>query len=82
MHPIKPAGFKASSLDIAVTQSGSNGLYTVSGKDAPTLYDKLKQVPENVRDLVVGELKDGTFTLEKVNASYADNAPTSTATAG
>jgi hypothetical protein len=64
MHAAKAENFKASSLDIAVVQAGA-GLYKVMGKDAPVLYAKLQELPEGARDLIVGELQDGTFTLKK-----------------
>jgi hypothetical protein len=64
MHAAKAENFKASSLDIAVVQAGA-GMYTVSGKDAPVLHAKLQELPEGARDLIVGDLKEGSFTLKK-----------------
>jgi hypothetical protein len=54
-------------FDITVTQQGE--IYTVSGKDAPKLHAKLQTVPEEAKNLKVGEMKDGAFTLEKMAAA-------------
>ena len=79
MQAAKQELFKASSMDIVVTRLDLNGLYNVTGKDAPAFHAKLKQLPAEVTDLSVGELKNGAFTLQK-HAS-AGSAPTTTATA-
>ena len=78
MHAAKKPLFKASSFDITVTKMDLNGHYKVSGKDAAVFYAKLKQIPTEVGDLILGELKDGTFTMQKIDS---DSAPTTTAKA-
>jgi len=70
--------FKASTLDIIVTRMDLNGMYSVSGKDAPAFHAKLKQLPREVSDLVVGDLANGSFTLQKPSAG---SAPKTTAKA-
>ena len=54
---------QTNSFDIIVTQVGD--IYTVSGKDAVSLYTKLQQMPPGAKNLEVGKLKDGAFTLRK-----------------
>lgn len=71
--------FKASALDIVVTRMDANGMYNVSGKDAPAFHAKLKQLPGEVQDLVIGDLSNGAFTLKK--PASAGSAQTTTATA-
>lgn len=55
-----------SALDITVTEKEGN-VYAVSGKDAPTLYEKIKATPSVGENLDLGEMKDNgfTFTLKK-----------------
>lgn len=68
MQAAKAELFKAASLDIVVTRMDANGLYNVSGKDAVLFHAKLKQLPAEVSDLIVGDLKNGAFTLKKTVA--------------
>jgi hypothetical protein len=66
-------------FDVTVVQKGEQ--YIVSGKDAVALHTKM--IHEGARDLVIGELKDGSFTLQKVNAAAAGySEPKTQATAG
>ncbi len=63
-------------FDITVIQRGD--VYTVSGKSAMALYEKLQQIPPEAQTLEVGELKKGGFTLRKL---YLDNAASNVAAA-
>lgn len=78
MQAAKALNFKPSSFDIVVARLDLDGLYMVSGKDAAVFHAKLMEIPKEAQDLIIGELKDGKFTLKKSSAS--GNAPTTTAT--
>ena len=80
-HMMNTEVFKSSNFDITVTQMGS-GLYSVSGKGAKALYDKLQQQPAENNGLLVGEWQNDTFTLQKMAMGAAGNAAMTTATAG
>ena len=54
---------QTNSFDITVTQAGD--IYTVSGKDAAALYNKLQNLPPGAKNLAVGKLIDNSFTLRK-----------------
>jgi hypothetical protein len=72
--------FKASSFDIMVTRLDAAGTYHVSGKDAALFHAKLNQSPHETAELIIGELKNGSFTMQK--PASCDNALKTTATAG
>jgi hypothetical protein len=55
---------KGSSFDVTIVQQGDT--YIVSGKDAGALHAKIATLPPASRNLVVGPLTDGTFTLQKI----------------
>ncbi len=52
-----------SALDITVTERAGN-MYAVSGKDAPTLYEKIRSTPSVGNSLELGEMKDNAFTFK------------------
>lgn len=57
----------SSDFDLKVAQRGE--IYTVSGKSAAALYEKLQSLPPEARTLKVSTLKNGTFTMQKIKAA-------------
>lgn len=89
------SGLETSSMDITV-ELQADGSYAVYGRDAAALYEKMRQIPAEARDVDMGELKDGMFTFtllydvpemqKKIKILEASargyNAPTTIAIAG
>lgn len=65
--------FGKETFDITVTQLGT--VYTVSGPGAAALHAKMQEIPPEARNLKVGELKDGAFTLEKIALPGSEQQP-------
>lgn len=57
----------SAAFDITVIQKGDT--YVVSGKDALALHAKLLALPPDTRNLIIGEVKNGAFTLQKAPVS-------------
>ena len=63
------ADVKIGPYDLTITQT--DGVYVVSGKDAGALHEKMQDLPDDAKDLIIGDIDAGQFTLQKRNGAAA-----------